>query len=155
MLTVIMIFLGIAVLLLFDGVLENYFPTTKEYSIQSPKIKEEKKVVLLTDLHACCVGGKKDKYLQMIQKQNPDILLLAGDMTVKNGKRTDCVIEFLKGIRSIAPVYYAPGNHEIRMPEYVFYPGGSKFRDSLSFKCNRKNGRNGYLWAGFAGILVS
>ena len=89
MLTVIMIFLGIAVLLLFDGVLENYFPTTKEYSIQSPKIKEEKKVVLLTDLHACCVGGKKDKYLQMIQKQNPDILLLAGDMTVKNGKRTD------------------------------------------------------------------
>ena len=118
MLTVIMIFLGIAVLLLFDGVLENYFPTTKEYSIQSPKIKEEKKVVLLTDLHACCVGGKKDKYLQMIQKQNPDILLLAGDMTVKNGKRTDCVIEFLKGIRSIAPVYYAPGNHEIRMPEY-------------------------------------
>ena len=43
MLTVIMIFLGIAVLLLFDGVLENYFPTTKEYSIQSPKIKEEKK----------------------------------------------------------------------------------------------------------------
>ena len=44
MLTVIMIFLGIAVLLLFDGVLENYFPTTKEYSIQSPKIKEEKKV---------------------------------------------------------------------------------------------------------------
>ena len=111
MLTVIMIFLGIAVLLLFDGVLENYFPTTKEYSIQSPKIKEEKKVVLLTDLHACCVGGKKDKYLQMIQKQNPDILLLAGDMTVKNGKRTDCVIEFLKGIRSIAPVYYAPGNH--------------------------------------------
>lgn len=64
------------------------------------------------------MGGKKDKYLQMIQKQNPDILLLAGDMTVKNGKRTDCVIEFLKGIRSIAPVYYAPGNHEIRMPEY-------------------------------------
>ena len=45
MLTVIMIFLGIAVLLLFDGVLENYFPTTKEYSIQSPKIKEEKKVL--------------------------------------------------------------------------------------------------------------
>ena len=70
MLTVIMIFLGIAVLLLFDGVLENYFPTTKEYSIQSPKIKEEKKVVLLTDLHACCVGGKKDKYLQMIQKHS-------------------------------------------------------------------------------------
>ena len=43
MLTVIMIFLGIAVLLLFDGVLENYFPTTKEYSIQSPKIKKRKK----------------------------------------------------------------------------------------------------------------
>ena len=100
MLTVIMIFLGIAVLLIIRrGFLENYFPTTEEYSIQSPKMKEEKKVVLLTDLHACCVGGKKDKYLQMIQKQNPDILSLAGDMTVKNGKRTDCVIEFLKGIR--------------------------------------------------------
>ena len=153
MLTVIMIFLGIAVLLLFDGVLENYFPTTKEYSIQSPKIKEEKKVVLLTDLHACCVGGKKDKYLQMIQKQNPDILLLAGDMTVKNGKRTDCVIEFLKGIRSIAPVYYAPGNHEIRMPEYESFIRAVQ-NLGIHYLSNA-TGRNGYLWAGFAGILVS
>ncbi|MFR1029062.1 MAG: metallophosphoesterase family protein [Clostridium sp.] len=47
------------------------------------------------------------------KKQNPDILLLAGDMTVKNGKRTDCVIEFLKEVGFDAPVYYAPGNHEI------------------------------------------
>ncbi|MFR5088222.1 MAG: hypothetical protein ACLTDT_11865 [Clostridium sp.] len=75
---------------------------------------------------------------------------------MKNGKRTDCVIEFLKGIRSIAPVYYAPGNHEIRMPEYEsFIRAVQNLGDSLSFKCNRKTGRNGYLWAGFAGILVS
>lgn len=121
MLTVIMIFLGIAVLLLFDGVLENYFPTTKEYSIQSPKIKEEKKVVLLTDLHACCRGRKKDKYVQMIQRQNPDILLIAGDMTVKNGNHTESVTAFLKEIVSVAPIFYAPGNHEIRMPEYEVY----------------------------------
>ena len=41
MLTVIMILLGIAVLLLLDGILENYFPIAKEYHIQSEKIKED------------------------------------------------------------------------------------------------------------------
>lgn len=118
MLTVIMILLGIAVLLLLDGILENYFPTTKEYHIQSEKIKKDKTAVLLTDLHACCRGRKKDKYVQMIQRQNPDILLIAGDMTVKNGTHTESVTAFLKEIVSVAPIFYAPGNHEIRMPEY-------------------------------------
>lgn len=121
MLTVIMILLGIAVLLLLDGILENYFPTTKEYHIQSEKIKKDKTAVLLTDLHTCCRGRKKDKYVQMIQNQKPDILLIAGDMTVKNGKHTENVTAFLKEIVSVAPIFYAPGNHEIRMPEYEVY----------------------------------
>lgn len=121
MLTVIMILLGIAVLLLLDGILENYFPTTREYHIQSEKIKEDKTALLLTDLHACCRGHKKDKYVQIIQRQNPDILLIAGDMTVKNGNHTESVTAFLKEIVSVAPIYYAPGNHEIRMPEYEVY----------------------------------
>ena len=116
MLTVIMILLGIAVLLLLDGILENYFPIAKEYHIQSKKIKEDKTALLLTDLHACCRGSKKDKYVQMIQRQNPDMLLIAGDMTVKNGKHTESVTAFLKEIVSVAPIFYAPGNHEIRMP---------------------------------------
>lgn len=121
MLTVIMILLGIAVLLLLDGILENYFPIAKEYHIQLEKIKEDKTALLLTDLHACCRGRKKDKYVQMIQRQNPDILLIAGDMTVKNGKHTESVTAFLKEIVSVAPIFYAPGNHEIRMPEYEVY----------------------------------
>lgn len=121
MLTVIMILLGIAVLLLLDGILENHFPITKEYHIQSEKIKEDKTALLLTDLHACCQGRKKDKYVQMIQRQNPDILLVAGDMTVKNGNHTESVTAFLKEIVSVAPIFYAPGNHEIRMPEYEVY----------------------------------
>ena len=121
MLTVIMILLGIAVLLLLDGILENYFPIAKEYHIQSEKIKEDKTALLLTDLHACCRGCKKDKYVQMIQNQNPDFLLIAGDMTVKNGKHTESVTAFLKEIVSVAPIFYAPGNHEIRMPEYEVY----------------------------------
>lgn len=57
----------------------------------------------------------------MIQRQNPDILLVAGDMTVKNGNHTESVTAFLKEIVSVAPIFYAPGNHEIRMPEYEVY----------------------------------
>ncbi len=78
MLTVIMILLGIAVLLLLDGILENYFPIAKRVSHTIKKIKEDKTALLLTELHACCRGRKKDKYVQMIQRQNPDMLLIAG-----------------------------------------------------------------------------
>ena len=74
MLTVIMILLGIAVLLLLDGILENHFPIMKEYHIQSEKIKEDKTALLLTDLHACCRGRKKDKYVQKKKRQKPDII---------------------------------------------------------------------------------
>ena len=144
MLTVIMILLGIAVLLLLDGILENYFPIAKEYHIQSKKIKEDKTALLLTDLHACCRGRKKDKYVQMIQRQNPDMLLIAGDMTVKNGKHTESVTAFLKEIVSVAPIFYAPGNHEIRMPEYEVYQQnlkqmGIKYLKNEAVSCGEIN----------------
>lgn len=59
MLTVIMILLGIAVLLLLDGILENYFPIAKEYHIQSKKSKKIKQHSCLRICMPAAEGAKK------------------------------------------------------------------------------------------------
>ena len=44
-----------------------------------------------------------------------------GRMVVKNGKKLCVTKEFLTALSNKYPVYYSPGNHEIRMPDYEEY----------------------------------
>ena len=59
--------------------------------------------------------------MKKINEISPSFICIAGDMTVKNGKNTDSVLNFLRRLSVRYPVYYSPGNHEIRMPEYDDY----------------------------------
>ncbi|MCH5252512.1 MAG: metallophosphoesterase [Lachnospiraceae bacterium] len=109
------------ILFLLYGFAENFFPVIKHYEIVSKKIKKETVFVLLSDLHACQIGRNNEKLWHMIQSVSPDFICIAGDMTVKNGTHTERVLAFLTKLSGEYPVYYAPGNHEIRMPEYEAY----------------------------------
>ncbi len=103
------------------GAVYQYLPVTEVYEIATPKIQKSQKIVLLTDLHGCMHGADNKKLLQMIRKQQPDYICVAGDMTVKNGMYTDEMIDLFEHLTKLCPVYYAPGNHEVRMPEYESY----------------------------------
>ena len=111
----------LTLLLMTCGVAYQYFPVVEIYDIASAKVKTSQKIVLLTDLHGCMHGKKNGELLQMIREQSPDYVCIAGDMTVKNGFHMEETVEFVKQLRRQFPVYYAPGNHEIRMPEYEMY----------------------------------
>ena len=54
-----------------------------------------------------------DDNIRLIRKQQPDLILLGGDMTIDSPKKNEEVLfELLEALPGIAPVCYAPGNHE-------------------------------------------
>lgn len=107
--------------LLIYGYSLNYFPVREDYVLEYPMLERDIRFVLLTDLHACDTGQKNRKLLGMIREARPAFICIAGDMTVKNGKNTDRVLSLLQDLSRLCPVYYAPGNHEIRMPDHGHY----------------------------------
>ena len=93
------------------------------YDIQSDKFNKlthEKKIVFLTDLHNNSYGTNNEKLLASVREQNPDLILVGGDMLVgKPEASTKIAEEFVKKLTEISPVYYANGNHEQRMKIYL------------------------------------
>lgn len=93
-----------------------------EYEIHSPKLrglKKELKIVFLSDLHNKIYGNNNDALLDAVRRQNPDLILLTGDMLIgKAGVSYDAALDFVKKLPETADVYYANGNHEQRMKEH-------------------------------------
>ncbi|MBO5488502.1 MAG: metallophosphoesterase [Eubacterium sp.] len=108
----------IAILLLIYGFSLNYFFKTEEYIIADEKIKKPFRAVFLSDLHTARFGKKNEKLIEKIRQINPDMVFITGDMVVKNGKRTECVYYLCQTLAKEYPVYYSPGNHEIRLADY-------------------------------------
>ena len=68
----------VVVLLLFfacDVRLKTVF-----YEVETDKISAPVRVALLTDLHSCLYGKNQKNLVKAVQKQNPDIVLLGGDI---------------------------------------------------------------------------
>ncbi|MCI9594694.1 MAG: metallophosphoesterase [Lachnospiraceae bacterium] len=106
----------------------------EELTIVSPKIQENHTFVFLTDLHDNEFGPRNRKLLEAIQAEKPEGILIGGDMMVTKTKQGMGNLEItgtlLKGLTAIAPVYYAPGNHETRL-EVEKETYGSKYRQLL------------------------
>lgn len=108
--------------LLLYGYCSNHMLKTEHYQISMGRAQEESvRIVMLADLHANTFGKGNRKLIRKIKEQKPDMICIAGDMTVKNGKGMDSCLALCKELLSVCPVYYAPGNHEIRMEGYEEY----------------------------------
>lgn len=95
---------------------------TTHYQIRSAKLnglKREWKVALLSDLHNYKFGKDNETLLEAIKREQPDTILIAGDMLVgKVGESTDIAEQFVRRLPDICETYYANGNHEYRMKIY-------------------------------------
>ncbi|MBO8464134.1 MAG: metallophosphoesterase [Firmicutes bacterium] len=98
---------------------ENSTFRIKRYTICHEKIGRKAnglKIAFLSDLHNSCYGRGNSKLLQAIQDENPDLILIGGDMLIgKNGDYMDNACTLLQNLSMKFPVYYANGNHESRM----------------------------------------
>lgn len=89
-----------------------------EYEYVSEKIPQDLdgfKIVQISDLHNKKFGAENKKLLEVIQKQEPDIIVVTGDLIDSNRTDIEAAVEFMESAVTVAPVYYITGNHE----EYV------------------------------------
>lgn len=91
---------------------------TKTYEIYTEKLTGRKRVrfALLSDLHGIVYGEGHRGLIQEIRDQNPDALLVPGDMIIRTdtGSLQETERLFLE-LAGLFPVYYALGNHEYKM----------------------------------------
>ena len=110
---------GLAALICIGGYFNNMRPTEMNYEIVSPKVESETLIAVISDIH---IGSenmspeKLGKAVQMINKRQPDLVVIAGDMFdgrtpapafIKGGYG-----DILSGIKSKNGVYAITGNHE-------------------------------------------
>lgn len=102
----------------FYGYYQNNSIEVSYYSINDERIPEtfhDYTIVQVSDLHTKDFKGDlHDK----ISDQDPDIILITGDLIDRNRTDLDFAVQAVKEMIDIAPVYYVSGNHEIASGEY-------------------------------------
>lgn len=105
------------------SMVENQKLTVTQYKITSPKIPkafQDCRLLVLADLHNASFGENNRRLLQMIQEQQPDYVLIAGDMIIGHpNKPTEIPEQLIKELAKEYPVYYGKGNHELRVGLYT------------------------------------
>lgn len=96
----------------------------RKYELDSDKLHGLVRIALVTDLHSCWYGKGQKELLDAIDEQNPDVILLGGD--IFDDKRSDDHTEaFLAGIAGKYLCYYVTGNHEC-------WAGTEKFQQKMA-----------------------
>lgn len=118
-----LILIGVIVLIcIVEWIREIVTFEVTHYNIKSEKLNKlnyERKIVFLSDLHNNHYGKKNEKLLAAVKEQNPDLILIGGDMLVGKADVSSKVAEsFVARLTEICPVYYSNGNHEQRMKVY-------------------------------------
>ena len=105
------LFLAIAALSL-SYVLSRYGLTVTRFELSQQKLSEPLRIVQLTDLHNSEFGKGNERLIRKVREQQPDLILLTGDMLNQYEERTDVPVNLIRELSQIAPVYASYGNHE-------------------------------------------
>lgn len=86
---------------------------TTEYEIHSDKIKDEIRLIMISDLHSQVYGSNNDVLFTAVKEKKPDLILIPGDMIVSKKVATyEVAYQAFRELSKIAPVYFSNGNHE-------------------------------------------
>ena len=85
------------------------------YSVPLKNLAYPVRVILLSDLHGKSFGRENSRLIAKIQEQSPDAIFLDGDMIDRSADSADVqeLLRLIERLHEIAPVYFAPGNHEL------------------------------------------
>lgn len=81
--------------------------------LTTSKFAEPICILQLTDLHNTEFGKDNSKLIEKCRSQNPDIILMTGDLINMDEPDTDVAVDLISALTRIAPVYVSLGNHEI------------------------------------------
>lgn len=99
--------------------LSNKLITVTTYNIKSNKIPlefDKFKIIQLSDFHNYRYLGKDNKIvIDKINLENPDIIVITGDMINKYDKKFNNFFELVEVLSKRYSMYYIVGNHEKRL----------------------------------------
>lgn len=87
---------------------------TKEV-IYSEKIDEPLRIALISDLHSRSYGEKNEVLINKIEKESPDLILMAGDILTQDSENKsdfEYLTNLVSSLSKISPVYFVIGNQE-------------------------------------------
>lgn len=70
------------------------------------------KIIHISDLHNKKFGKNQSILINKINQQDPNIIVITGDLVDKRRYKLKPATEFIKEAIKLAPVYYVAGNHE-------------------------------------------
>lgn len=118
---ILIVFTGIIMVIFFFlwQFYANQHLEVTHYEINSKKIPEQFhncKLVLISDLHNNSFGNHNQKLLTAIDKENPDFIIVAGDMIIgKKNWEPKNSISLLKNLSKKYQIFYGNGNHEQKL----------------------------------------
>ncbi len=95
-----------------SALLSTYGLMVTHYEAGSSKLAAPVRVVHLTDLHNSEFGEGNSRLINKVAEQEPDLILVTGDLLNSNEERTDIAENAIRNLAEIAPVYVSFGNHE-------------------------------------------
>ena len=111
------VILGLTVFFIWQN---NDIVTTK-FDYKSTKFTKDFDgftIVQISDLHNKMFGKGQRRLLKNIEKAQPDIIVITGDLIDRRRYDLETSMVFIKGAVKIAPLYYVPGNHEAWSGDY-------------------------------------
>ena len=102
----------LVIALIFIFVFQNNHFSISYYEINVGFAKPVR-IIQLTDLHNKEFGKENDRLVKEIIKQNPDVVVMTGDMINNNEKNTSVITTLVQKLSKYVPVYFSMGNHEI------------------------------------------
>lgn len=111
-------------------VYQNNMLTVSEYEITNEKLPEGFDgftVAQISDFHNPRSDFLKESVLEELKRLSPDIIVITGDFIDSRKPKTEISLAFAEELVKIAPVYFAPGNHEARIPE-IYEPFEGELR---------------------------
>ena len=111
-----LIILLIILIMYFRSEYEKNNFVLMKYKFESDKIKSAKKFIFISDLHDKQFGKDNEKLIEAIEECKPDFIVIGGDMMVTKGLvDLKPSLLFCEKVSKKYKVYYANGNHELRM----------------------------------------
>ena len=97
----------------------NTVAGTTAVTVRSPRLPAAFsgfRIAQVSDLHNASFGEKNGELARLLRGARPDLIAVTGDLI--EAEQSDAALALMEQAVRIAPVYYAPGNHEARMEGY-------------------------------------
>ena len=103
-------------------------PLARTFQVRAEGLEAPVRLAVLSDLHDRRFGGDNRALTELVSRQEPKLILLAGDILNSYSQSPDTLLELAEALGGTAPVYFAWGNHEL---DYVA-AGTSSLEEELA-----------------------